>query len=92
MPAFPTIISSGRGRDSSERTHLVHVVEFLGESWRTNLALRDALRTDASLRASYIEAKELAAATSPVGRVRYNELKRSFIAKVKADLNAGSGV
>ena len=24
----------GRGRDSTERTHLVHVVEYLGESWR----------------------------------------------------------
>src|ERR1700686_933409 len=41
----------GRGRDSMERTHLVHVVEFLGVSWRTNLAFWDALRRDACLRA-----------------------------------------
>ena len=77
----------GRGRDSTERTHLVHVVEFLGESWRVNLALRDALRKDASLRASYIEAKEQAAAAAPEGRVRYNELKSLFLTKVKADLD-----
>ena len=30
----------GRGRDRSERTHLVHVVEFNGDSWRTNLDRR----------------------------------------------------
>src|ERR1700732_3567190 len=32
----------GRGRDSTERTHLVHVVKFLGEEWLGNIALRDA--------------------------------------------------
>jgi GrpB-like predicted nucleotidyltransferase (UPF0157 family) len=76
----------GRGRDSTERTHLAHVVEFLGESWRTNLALRDALRRDPHLRAKYIEVKERAIAASPEGRVRYNELKGSFLAEVKANL------
>jgi GrpB-like predicted nucleotidyltransferase (UPF0157 family) len=34
----------GRGRDRTERTHLVHVVEYRGESWRGSLAFRDALR------------------------------------------------
>jgi GrpB-like predicted nucleotidyltransferase (UPF0157 family) len=77
----------GRGRDLTERTHLVHVVEFLGESWRSNLALRDALRRDASLRARYVEEKERAVAASPEGRVRYNELKGSFLATVKANLD-----
>jgi GrpB-like predicted nucleotidyltransferase (UPF0157 family) len=79
----------GRGRDSTERTHLLHIVEFLGESWRTNLALRDALRRDACLRARYVEVKELAVALSPGGRVRYNELKGPFLANVKANLNLG---
>jgi GrpB-like predicted nucleotidyltransferase (UPF0157 family) len=76
----------GRGRDSTERTHLVHVVEFLGEEWRVNLTLRDALRRDAGLRARYAEEKERAAAAAPEGRERYNELKRAFLAKVKAEL------
>jgi hypothetical protein len=76
----------GRGRDSTERTHLVHVVEFLGEEWRGNLALRGALRRDAGLRRTYLQVKERAAAASPEGRVRYNELKGPFLAQVKARL------
>jgi GrpB-like predicted nucleotidyltransferase (UPF0157 family) len=76
----------GRGRDSTERTHLVHVVEFLREEWCSNLALRDALRRDESLRAKYLEVKERAVVTSPEGRVRYNELKGPFLARIKADL------
>jgi GrpB-like predicted nucleotidyltransferase (UPF0157 family) len=76
----------GRGRDSTERTHLVHVVEFLGEEWCSNLALRDALRRDESLRAKYLEVKECAIVASPGNRVRYNELKGPFLARVKADL------
>ena len=79
----------GRGRDSTERTHLLHIVEFLGESWRTNLALRDALRRDACLRARYVEVKELAVALLPEGRAGYNELKGPFLANVKANLNLG---
>jgi len=69
----------GRGRDQSERTHLVHVVEFNGQSWRSSLAFRDALRVDALLRTEYVEVKEKAAALAPVGRARYNELKHFFI-------------
>jgi GrpB-like predicted nucleotidyltransferase (UPF0157 family) len=76
----------GRGRDSTERTHLVHVVEFLGEEWISNLALRDALRRDQSLRAKYIEVKERAVTASPQNRVRYNNLKGPFLAEVKAEI------
>jgi GrpB-like predicted nucleotidyltransferase (UPF0157 family) len=76
----------GRGRDSKERTHLVHVVEFLGEEWCGNLAFRDALRRDASLRRRYLRVKEHAIAASPESRVRYNELKCPFVAQVKAGL------
>ena len=76
----------GRGRDRTERTHLVHVVEYLGESWRTGLALSAALQDDLELRARYTEAKERAIAASPVGRVRYNELKGPFLSTVKAGL------
>src|SRR4051812_13498980 len=73
----------GRGRDRSERTHLVHVVEFGGESWRSNLAFRDALRADESLRSEYVRVKELAAAMAPEGRAKYNEMKHAFIERVK---------
>lgn len=76
----------GRGRDSTERTHLVHVVEFEGESWRMGIALREALRRDAALRASYLEAKEHAAAAAPQGRAKYNEIKGPYLVKVKAGL------
>jgi GrpB-like predicted nucleotidyltransferase (UPF0157 family) len=68
----------GRGRDRSERTHLVHVVEFDGASWSSSLAFRDALRTDEALRAAYVQMKEQAIALAPVGRAKYNELKRAF--------------
>jgi GrpB-like predicted nucleotidyltransferase (UPF0157 family) len=73
----------GRGRDRSERTHLVHVVEFNGEPWRSNLAFRDALRVDATLRAEYLRMKEQAVLLAPEGRAKYNELKHAFIERVK---------
>ena len=76
----------GRGRDRSERTHLVHVVEFDGESWRANLAFRDALRSDEALRAEYLKVKEHAVSVAPANRAKYNELKHSFIEMVKERL------
>jgi GrpB-like predicted nucleotidyltransferase (UPF0157 family) len=76
----------GRGRDITERTHLVRIVAFLGVEWHSNLALRDALRGDENLRAAYVAEKERAIASAPEGRAKYNELKRSFIDRVKADL------
>lgn len=76
----------GRGRDSSERTHLLHIVEFEGQSWTSNLQLREALRRDILLRKSYVAAKEAAIAAAPTGRAQYNELKRAFIDEAKAAL------
>jgi GrpB-like predicted nucleotidyltransferase (UPF0157 family) len=78
----------GRGRDSTERTHLVNVVEYLSDEWTSNLALRDALRRDAVLRASYLAIKEQAAATWPEGRARYTELKGPFLIQAKEGLRA----
>jgi GrpB-like predicted nucleotidyltransferase (UPF0157 family) len=69
----------GRGRDRTERTHLVHVVEYEGESWRGSLAFRDALRRDPSLRDSYAQEKQRAAAAAPGNRGAYNLLKGPFI-------------
>ena len=76
----------GRGRDTTERTHLVHIVAFLGVEWYSNLALRDGFRVDENLRAAYVAEKERAIASAPEGRARYSELKRAFIDRVKADL------
>jgi len=69
----------GRGRDRSERTHLVHVVKFDSESWRSCLKFRDALRANPALRTEYLKMKERAVALAPDGRARYQELKPSFI-------------
>ena len=69
----------GRGRDKTERTHLVHIVEYMGQSWQSNLAFRNELRENPELRAAYIAEKENAAAASRDSRVRYNELKHQFI-------------
>lgn len=71
----------GRGRDRTERTHLVHVVEYQGESWRGSLAFRDALRCDAALCESYAKEKKRAAAAAPRNRAAYNLQKGSFIAE-----------
>ncbi|MCT7378631.1 GrpB family protein [Chelativorans salis] len=76
----------GRGRDETERTHLVHVVEFEGESWRSDLAFRNALRRDASLRQAYVAVKDAAVAEAPVGRAFYNEIKMDFIEVAKRRL------
>ena len=71
----------GRGRDRRERTHLVHVLEYQGESWRDCLAFRDALRCDARLRESYAREKTRAAAAAPGDRAAYNLQKGPFIAE-----------
>jgi GrpB-like predicted nucleotidyltransferase (UPF0157 family) len=73
----------GRGRDRSERTHLIHIVEFDGESWRWDLKFRDAIRENPSLRAEYLNVKEQAMSLAPEGRARYNELKHSFFERAK---------
>jgi len=71
----------GRGRDRTERTHLVHIVEYRGESWRESLAFRDALRRDVSLRDAYAQEKARAAAAAPGNRAAYNQQKGPFIAE-----------
>jgi len=75
----------GRGRDLSERTHLVHIIEFGGPSWQSNLAFRDALRTNQNLREEYVAAKQIASNLAPEGRAKYNELKQAFFDKVNIE-------
>ena len=80
----------GRGRDRAERTHLVHVVEYQGESWRGSLAFRDALRLDAGLRDLYAQEKKRAAAAAPSNRSGYNAQKGPFIAESIRKLSGGA--
>jgi 2-phosphosulfolactate phosphatase len=75
----------GRGRDRSERTHLVHVVEYGSPTWRDSLAFRDALRSDPMLAAQYQAVKERAIEQAPQGRGAYTDLKSPFVAAVVAD-------
>ncbi len=74
----------GRGRDRSERTHLVHVVEYGSTTWRDSLAFRNALRADPVLAAQYQAFKEQAIAQVPEGRSAYTDLKGPFVAAVVA--------
>jgi GrpB-like predicted nucleotidyltransferase (UPF0157 family) len=76
--------------DRTERTHLVHVVEHLGRSWRTGLALRDSFRNDPELRARYVEEKERAVAAAPDGRARYNQIKGPYLEIIKATWTAST--
>ena len=76
----------GRGRDRSERTHLVHVVEYGSTTWRDSLAFRAALRADPMLAAQYQAIKEEAIAQAPQGRSAYTDLKGPFVAAVVAVL------
>ena len=78
----------GLGRDRAERTHLVHVVEYQGESWRGSLAFRDALRRDAGLRESYVQEKKRAVTAAPANRSAYNLQKDPFIAEFIKKLSA----
>ena len=81
----------GRGRDRSERTHLVHVIEYGSATWRDSLAFRDALRADPILAVQYQGVKEQAIAQAPEGRAAYTDLKGPFVAAVVAS-TAGSNL
>jgi GrpB-like predicted nucleotidyltransferase (UPF0157 family) len=76
----------GRGQHSGERTHLLHVVEFGGYSWRMALALRAVFNNDADLRAQYLAVKEQAILSAPLGRDVYTDLKGPFLERIKATL------
>ncbi|MBK8048122.1 MAG: GrpB family protein [Anaerolineales bacterium] len=69
----------GRGRDQSERTHLVHVVEYESKTWRDAIAFRTALRFDPGLAAQYAAVKQHASQQAPEGRSRYTDFKGAFI-------------
>lgn len=78
----------GRGRDESERTHLVHIVEYASETWDAEIVFRDALRRDPDLCRAYVEMKEAAVRAAPENRVAYNEYKGPFVQEAKARIFA----
>lgn len=81
-----------RGRDATERTHILHIADYETEEWSLNLAFRDALRRDPALCAKYVAEKERAAAAAPEGRARYTALKSSFISDLKGPLASAAPV
>jgi GrpB-like predicted nucleotidyltransferase (UPF0157 family) len=64
----------------SEATHGLHLTRPGSDLWRERLAFRDALRSDATLRAEY-EALKLRLAEDGAG---YTRAKRPFVAQVLA--------
>ncbi|MBA3670712.1 MAG: GrpB family protein [Gemmatimonadaceae bacterium] len=66
----------GRG---APRSHLLHLVQFDGSSWRDALRFRDRLRTDATQRQAYAAVKLELATRYPTDRPRYTAEKGAFI-------------
>ena len=73
-------------RGGTERTHLLHLVQYHGPEWGSNLRFRNELRKDSDLRKAYLAVKECAALKAPTERLVYNKLKGPFIEAVKARL------
>jgi GrpB-like predicted nucleotidyltransferase (UPF0157 family) len=69
----------GRGNASDSRTHLVHVVEHLGNNWNRMLIFRDALRNDAGLARAYEQLKVGLAGEHAESRAAYTKAKGEFI-------------
>jgi GrpB-like predicted nucleotidyltransferase (UPF0157 family) len=60
-------------------THHVHVVEYLGTSWRETLLFRDVLRLDARLAREYEWLRRRFAGLHPANRIAYARAKLTFI-------------
>jgi ribosomal-protein-alanine N-acetyltransferase len=65
------------------RTHLLHVVEHGGPSWRENLWFRDRLRAEPALAAEYDTLKAQLARAHPGDRARYTAEKSAFIQRIR---------
>lgn len=63
-------------------THHVHVIEYLGTSWRQMLLFRDVLRIDARLAREYEWLRRRFASLHPANRVAYARAKATFIDSV----------
>ena len=60
-------------------THHVHVVEYLGSTWRQTLLFRDVLRLDPRLAREYEWLRRRFAGLHPANRVAYTRAKATFI-------------
>jgi GrpB-like predicted nucleotidyltransferase (UPF0157 family) len=63
-------------------THHIHVVEYLGSSWRQMLLFRDVLRIDTRLAREYEWLRRRFAGLHPANRVAYARAKATFIQSV----------
>ena len=64
------------------RTHHVHVVEYLGASWRQMLLFRDVLRIDTRLAREYEWLRRRFAGLHPANRIAYARAKATFIQSI----------
>jgi GrpB-like predicted nucleotidyltransferase (UPF0157 family) len=69
----------------------VHVVEYQGELWHDNLALRDFLRAHPEAAAAYAQAKARAAAAAPESLLRYSDLKADTVRELLRRARAERG-
>jgi GrpB-like predicted nucleotidyltransferase (UPF0157 family) len=79
-------------RRGSPRSHHVHMVSWSSAFWHRQLAFRDALRTDASLRREYAVLKRELARTFADDVERYASAKGPFIASVLRQIQQHAGV
>jgi GrpB-like predicted nucleotidyltransferase (UPF0157 family) len=81
VEAFNALIPERRYFDKSGRFH-VHAVAYGGNFWVEQLAFRDALRADASLREEYASLKRRLAQALANDRAAYTDAKAPFIRSV----------
>jgi GrpB-like predicted nucleotidyltransferase (UPF0157 family) len=75
----------GRDIQGDTRTHLVHVVEYGGPTWRNFLIFRDRLRREPALAHAYEALKIELAAKYANDRASYTAAKKDFIQKILSE-------
>ncbi len=78
-------------RRGSPRSHHVHMVSWSSAFWRRQLAFRDALRADATLRREYAALKRELAGMFPDDVEQYASAKGPFIASVLRKVHQETG-
>ncbi len=75
----------GRDIAGDTRTHLVHVVEYGGPTWRNFLMFRDRMRREPELAHAYEALKVELAAKYANDRAAYTAAKKDFIQKILSE-------
>lgn len=78
-------------RRGSPRSHHVHMVSWSSAFWQRQIAFRDALRADASLRQEYAALKRELARTFADDKEKYTSAKGPFIASVLRQIKHEAG-